>query len=43
MRKMLLLPQGKEKEPVLILSDEFCKERAFPYLLPKDKFGYNVP
>ena len=27
------------KKPVSILHDEFCEEQAFPYLLPKSKFG----
>ena len=34
---------GQGKTPVSILGDEFCEEQAFPYLLPKCKFGYNVP
>ena len=34
---------GQRKTPVSILSDEFCEEQAFPYLLPKGKFGYNTP
>ena len=33
----------KKKKTVSILSDEFCEEQAFPYLLPKGKFGYKVP
>ena len=32
--------QGKK---VSVLSDEFCEEQAFPYLLPKGKFGYDAP
>ena len=27
---------------VSILSIEFCEEQAFPYLLPKDAFGYKA-
>ena len=34
MKKLSLLHQGKKK-PVSILSDEFCEEQAFAYLLPK--------
>ena len=34
---------GKEKNPVSILSDEFCEEQALPHLLPKGKFGCKVP
>ena len=30
---------GNGKNPVLILLDKFCEEQAFPYLLPKSKFG----
>ena len=33
----------KEKTPVSILSDIFCKEQSFSYLLPKGKFGFNAP
>ena len=42
MRKMLLFHQGKKKKPASSLSDEFCEEQAFPYLLPKRKFDYNA-
>ena len=31
------------KSPVSILGDELCEEQAFPYFLPKGKFGYSVP
>ena len=34
---------GQGKIPVSVLRDEFCEEQAFPHLLPKGKFGYNVP
>ena len=34
--------QVKEKKPVSILSDEFCKEQAFLHLLLKGKFGYKA-
>ena len=37
---MLLWHQGREK-PVSILSDKFCEEQSFPYLLPVGKFGSN--
>ena len=30
-------------KPVSILSDEFCEEQAFPYLLLIGKFGYKAP
>lgn len=39
MRKRLLLHHGKKKKTVSILNDELCEEKAFPYLLPKDKFN----
>ena len=34
---------GQGKKPVPILSDELCEEQAFPYFLPKDKFGSKSP
>ena len=39
----LIIAPGQGTNPVLILSDECCEEQAFPYLLPKDKFGYKAP
>ena len=39
---MLISHQGNAREPVLILSAEFCEGQVFPYLRPKGKFGYNV-
>ena len=41
--KNVIIAPGQGKTPVSILGDEFCEEQAFPYLLPKCKFGYNVP
>ena len=38
-----IIAPGQRKTPVSILRDEFCEEQAFPYLLPKGKFGYNTP
>ena len=40
--KITIAP-GQRKKPVSILSDEFCEEQAFPYLLPTGKFGSNAP
>ena len=40
---MLLLHQSSEIKTVSFLSNEFCEEQAFPYFLPKGKFGYNAP
>ena len=39
----VIIAPGQRKTPVLILKDEFYEEPAFPDLLPKGKFGYNVP
>ena len=39
----VIIAPGQGKKPVSILSDEFCEEQAFPYLLPKGKFGYKAP
>ena len=41
--KNVIIAPGQEKKPVSILNDEFCEEQAFPYLLPKGKFGYKAP
>ena len=38
----IIILQGEGKKPVSILNDEFCEDQAFPYLLPKGKFGYKV-
>ena len=40
---MLLLDQGWGKKAIFSLSDDFCEEQAFPYLIPKGKFGCNAP
>ena len=32
-----IIAPGQGKKTVSILSDGFCKEQAFPYLLPKGK------
>ena len=39
----VIIAPGQGKTPVSILGDEFCQAQAFPYLLPKGKFGYSVP
>ena len=39
----ITIAPGQRKKPVSILSDEFCEEQAFPYLLPTGKFGNNAP
>ena len=39
----VIIAPGQRKTPVLILKDEFYEEPAFLDLLPKGKFGYNVP
>ena len=38
-----IIALGLRKKTVSVLNDEFCEEQVFPYLLPKDKFGYNAP
>lgn len=32
----------ENKLPESFFQDDFCEEQAFPYLLPKGKFGYKV-
>ena len=39
----VIIAPGQGKITVSILRDEFCEKQAFPHLLPKGKFGYNVP
>ena len=34
---------GQGENPVSIFSEEFCEEQAFPYFLPKGKFGCKDP
>ena len=31
---------GEGQKPLSILSDEYCEELAFPYLLPRGRFGF---
>ena len=38
----VIIAAGEGKKSVSIVSDEFCEEQTFPYLLPKVKFGYNA-
>ena len=38
-----LTKTGQGKERLSILSNEFCENQAFPYLLRKGKFSYNAP
>ena len=38
----VIIAPGQGKKAVSILSDEFCEEEAFSYLLPKGKFGYKA-
>ena len=37
--EIAIIALGLGKKPVSVLSIEFCEEQAFPYLLPKGKFG----
>ena len=39
----VIIAPRQGKDPVSILSDEFCEEQAFLYLLAKRKFGYKAP
>ena len=39
----VIFATGQGKKLVSILSDGFCEEQAFPYLLPKSIFRYNAP
>ena len=42
-KRNVLIATRQGKTPVSVLSDEFCEEQAFPYLLPKVNFCYNTP
>ena len=35
----VIIAAGEGKKSVSIVSDKFCEEQTFPYLLPKGKFG----
>ena len=39
----VIIAPGQGKKPASFLRDDFCEEQAFPYVLPKDIIGYNVP
>ena len=39
----VIIALRQRRKKVSILSDEFCEEQAFPYLLPKGQFGYKAP
>ena len=36
----VIIAPGQGKNPVSILSNKFCEEKAFLYLVRKGKFGY---
>ena len=38
-----LTETGQGKKRLSILSNEFCENQAFPYLLRQGQFGYNAP
>ena len=38
----ITIAPGEGKKPLSMLSDKNCEELAFPYLLPKGRFGFNV-
>ena len=37
-----IIAPGENKKPLSMLMDQYCEEFAFPYLLPRGCFGYNV-
>ena len=39
----VIIAPGQGKKTASTLDDEFCEEQAFPYHLPKGKFGYKAP
>lgn len=39
----LITAPGQRQTPVSFLSDKFCEEQTFPYLLRRGKSGYNAP
>ena len=41
--KNIIIAPVQGKKAVSILSDDFCEEQAFPYLIPKGTFGCNAP
>ena len=41
-QNLLNIAPGQNKNPSSFFNDEFCEEQAFPYLLPKGKFGYKI-
>ena len=41
--KYVIIAPGEGKKTASTLDDEFCEEQAFPYHLPKGKFGYKAP
>ena len=38
----VIIAPGENKKPLSMLMDQYCEEFAFPYLLPRGRFGYNV-
>ena len=41
--KNVIIAPGQGKITSFNFSKKFYEEKAFPYLLPKGKFGYNTP
>ena len=39
---LLNIAPGQNKSPTSFFNDDFCEEQAFPYLLPRGKYGYKV-
>ena len=38
----LIVAPGQGKSPISVFNDSHCEELAFPYLLPRGRFGYKV-
>ena len=41
-QNILSIAPGENKVPESFFKEDFCEEQAFPFLLPKGKFGYKV-
>ena len=39
----VIIAPGQIKNQLSTFSNKFCEKKAFPYLIPKGKFGYNAP
>ena len=39
----VIIAPGQIKNQLSTFSNKFCEKKAFPYLIPKGKFGCNAP